>query len=238
MIKILRLDNYRDTRALYIFADLRGFSQWSKDYPAEIRELLEITYSITKHFFEATRKPEFKKKSEFKKKLVKFLGDGFFAINEYDRRGKDSLSLAVRESTNDILDFIDNFNTYIERSSLHLRHHIGIGFGVAYGHGYRFNMPGFPTDYVGAQINIAARLCKKAESSEVIFEHDLSEYLQKTLHDRVIHFLAKDDFLDLKEFPNYKVYRVTDVYQLLRRSPRYAALERLMQQIERQHGKR
>ncbi len=224
---LIPFKNYKDVSAVYIFADIRGFSKWAKEYPSEINKLLEITYSLAKDFFDQNRN------IKLKKKLVKFLGDGFFAVNEFDPKDNSTFSTAVSDSINNILDFIDNFNTHVLRSQIHSRYALGIGFGVSYGYGYRFNLPGFSTDYVGVQVNIAARLCQKADSSEVIFEYDLYNYLQEILQNRFHQLISKDEFLDFKEVKNFRVYRVTDVYQLLRKSSEYDRLERFIQEYEK-----
>ena len=42
MTNVVPFENYKVTEALYAFADLRGFSTWAKNYPDEIKKLLEI----------------------------------------------------------------------------------------------------------------------------------------------------------------------------------------------------
>ncbi len=51
MANVVPFENYKETEALYAFSDLRGFCTWAKNYPTEIKKLLEITYSLAEYFF-------------------------------------------------------------------------------------------------------------------------------------------------------------------------------------------
>ena len=223
MLKIIPFENYKDTEALYAFADLRGFGSWSKNYPAEIQKLMEITYSLAKYYFD----------DEKTKRLVKFLGDGFFSVNEFISGDDNSFSASVHTMVNDILSFLDDFNTMILNSSLHDKHSLGIGFGVTYGHGYRFHLPGYPTDYIGVQVNIASRLCSLAHHSEIVFEHDLKYNVQEVLSQRLSKLKGKEDKLNFKDLTHFKVYRVRDIYQELKKPEVYEALNTIIREVEK-----
>lgn len=222
MSNIVPFENYKETEALYAFADLRNFSTWAKNYQTEIKNLLEITYSLAKYFFNVGNR----------KKLVKFLGDGFFIVHEYLHDNKDNFSESVRTFVNDILDFIDNFNTVVQDSFLHSKYKLGIGFGVTYGYGYKFHIPGYPTDYIGVQVNIASRLCAIANPSEIVFEHDLKHIVKEVMSERLKKLNAKEEPINFKDIKNFKVYRVRDVLQELKKKEVNEAIKLIIRGLE------
>lgn len=222
MTNVVPFENYKVTEALYAFADLRGFSTWAKNYPDEIKKLLEITYSLAKYFFNDGKR----------KKLVKFLGDGFLSVHEYSHDDKDDFSAAVDTFVNDILNFIDNFNTMVQESFLHSKHKLGIGFGVTYGYGYKFHMRGYPTDYIGVQVNIASRLCNIANPSEIVFEYDLQYKVKEIMSERLKTLKAKEDTINFKDIKDFKVYRIRDIFQELKKPEAYEALQLIIKGLK------
>jgi class 3 adenylate cyclase len=221
------LDNYREVTALFIFADIRGFGNWGKQYPQEIRQLLEIEYSLARRFFDGSRK------KLHRKKLVKFVGDGFFAANEVGENTHDALTNAVIESADDILDFVGYFNKAVSDSLLHNRHGLGVGFGMSFGIGYRFNLTGFGTDYVGVPVNLASRLCSAASPSELVLEDNLGECAKEAFKERLNTLQIKPDQITVKEIDNYPVYRVQRLYEELKKPKHYVGVNKLVTTIKK-----
>jgi class 3 adenylate cyclase len=162
------LDGYRQVYALYIFGDLRGFTKWVKESESELKRLLEILYTNAQEAF--GRKEE----RAYQRRIVKFLGDGFFAVNEYDdSKGKPAVSDAFLRTFEDILSFRDSFRKEIRNANFHQRPRPFCGFGISYGAAVRFSLPGHPLDYAGGQVNLASRLCSKSEADEIFAELDI-----------------------------------------------------------------
>ena len=221
------LENYQEVTALFIFADIRGFGRWGSQYPQEIKELLEIEYSLARRFFDGSRK------KSHRKKLVKLVGDGFFAANEVGDRRTSDLTQAFTESANDILDFVGNFNEALSKTVLHDKHEIGVGFGMSYGTGYRFNLSGFGTDYIGVQVNIASRLCSVANSSELVLEYNLGDYAEDALIERLHKLRIDEDTINMKETNDFRVYRVGKLYEELKKPQHYIGVDKLVTTIKK-----
>jgi class 3 adenylate cyclase len=222
------LENYREISSLFVFADIRGFGRWGKDYPHEIKQLLEIEYSLARRFFDGSRK------KLHRKILVKVVGDGFFAANEYGNNTGGALTEAVKETADDILDFVVYFNKAVSETPLHGRHNIGVGFGMSYGIGYRFNLKGVGTDYVGVQVNLASRLCSEARPSELVLENDLGEYAKEAFKERLNTLQIEQDYITIKEIDNFPVYRVRKLYEELKKPKHYVGLNRMVTTIKNQ----
>lgn len=212
--------------ALFIFADIRGFGRWGMQYPQEIKKLLEIEYSLARRFFDGSRK------KHHRKKLVKFVGDGFFAANEVDHSDKQELTETVGQSANDILDFVGSFNTALLDTAIHDKHEIGVGFGMSFGIGYRFNLSGFGTDYVGVQVNLASRLCSVANASELVLEHNLKEYATDAVRERLHMLRIEEDLINTKDVDNLRVYRVQKIYDELKEPKHVVGLDKMVSTIE------
>jgi len=223
---IVFLENYREVTALFIFADIRGFGNWGRRYPQEIKQLLEIEYSLARRFFDGSRK------KLHRKKLVKFVGDGFFAANEVGENTHGALTNAVTESADDILDFVGYFNKAVSDTVLHDKHSIGVGFGMSFGIGYRFNLTGSGTDYVGVQVNLASRLCNAARPSELVLEADLGEYAKEAFKERLNTLQIEPDHITIKEIDSFPIYRVQRLCEELKKPKRYVGVNKLVTTIK------
>jgi class 3 adenylate cyclase len=169
------LEGYRQVYALYIFGDLRGFTKWVKQSENELKRLLEILYTNAQTAF------GMKEERTYLRRIVKFLGDGFFAVNEYDdAKGKPAVSDAFLRTFDDILSFRNSFRVEIRNANFHLRPKPFCGFGISYGPAVRFSLPGYPLDYAGGQVNLASRLCSKSEADDIMMELDIkNKYMEQ-----------------------------------------------------------
>jgi len=74
-VDVFRLENFKETASIYIFADLGGFTKWSQRHQSEVKKLTKLLYTTAVQIFGA------RKDSTFNRRLVKYLGDGSFAVN-------------------------------------------------------------------------------------------------------------------------------------------------------------
>jgi len=183
----VELLNLKEVEGFYIFGDIRGFSKWANNNLSEVAGLLEITYSLAPQIFGDSTRRDYR--------VVKFLGDGFFAVREYVGRTKVSFKKNLIKTINNMIEFKQFFLKELSSSILHEKDKLGISFGLSYGISRRFNLPGFALDYVGDKINLASRLCSLARPSDFVIEHDLKEY--------ILEFI-KDKFLDLQKSSDKK----------------------------------
>jgi class 3 adenylate cyclase len=204
MEKVISLDNYKEKTAILIFSDLRGFTPWSQRHQNEVKKLTRMFYSLAIQVFGE------RKSTTLIRRVVKFLGDGFFAVNEYDDEENESFYKSLAVSLKNIIEFVPAFYTGISQSNLHDRGEIKAGFGVSYGTSFRFNMPGRPLDYVGSKINLAARLCGIAQSSEIVIEYDLKDHICATEIGRKPNIEYRDDRVDLRGIGDTVICRITD----------------------------
>ena len=201
---VLDLSNFRETTAFYIFCDLRGFTAWSQKHQSEIKKLTTILYSLaTKVFGE-------RKDTTLLHRVVKFLGDGFFAVNEYDDEETESFLKGLLVTCESIFSFITAFNQGIRQSNLHDKGDIKVSFGLSYGASFRFNNPGHPVDFIGNKINLAARLCSVAKNSEVVAEYELKEHIKATQIGNRENIQYFDDRIVLRSIGDSVVCRIKD----------------------------
>lgn len=223
---IIDIDSYDSVADVYIFADIRGFSRWAKDYPNEIRELLRITYSAGEATFGA------KTDARFKRRVAKFLGDGFFAVQEYQDGNVAALSEAAEHSFVASARFIAAFNELTNRAAIHRRRSLGVGIGMAFGSSYRFRLPGHAFDYVGVQINLAARMCALAEKSEIVIEEDLYDHIGDEAKSVLVSPDVKLELQDIKEEKDVRVVRIQDKFQWIEKLESRGRLDDLMLRLE------
>jgi class 3 adenylate cyclase len=199
----IRLSDFTDVSALYIMSDIRGFSVWSRKNQPEIRKLTKILYSLALELF-GRRTAETRNR-----RVVKVLGDGFFAVSEYDDESDDSFLQRLTDTVGAIRSFLRVFDRAIAASNLHDRGDIKVSFGVSYGNSFRFHLPGQPLDYIGEKVNFSARLCSIAAPSEIVVEHDLAERL-RSLPRVAPGLVLTDDQVELKSYGKTRVCRATD----------------------------
>lgn len=204
MGELIDLSNYRETTALYIFCDLRGFSAWSQKHQSEIRKLTKILYSLATQVFGE------RKDTTLLHRVVKFLGDGFFAVNEYKDDDNQSFSRSLVATCNDIFSFIAALYRGIGESNLHDKGDVKVSFGLSYGPAFRFNNPGHPVDFIGNKVNLAARLCGIAASSEIAAEYELKEHIQATVIGQRQNLEFVSDRIELKSVGYIVICRITD----------------------------
>ena len=89
-----------DANAIYIFADLRGFTAWAGKYQKEVEQLLSIFYTLAVAIFGSMQQ------TKYFRRVVKFLGDGFFAVSEYPSGKREILREKLLESISEIGFFI------------------------------------------------------------------------------------------------------------------------------------
>ncbi len=199
---IKELKKIKPIKAFYIFSDIRNFSAWAKQNQPEIKDLLAILYSHAENIFTSHNK-------RYYKRVVKYLGDGFFAINEYN----DKLFLdRLLNTLQDILSFITTFKTAINKSNLHQKTDIDISFGLSFGSSIRFYLNNNKYDYAGEKINLASRLCNKAEKSELYCEIDLRGYIENNDCFKKIGITSgKKQSIEVKGYGNIDVYKLVKV---------------------------
>ncbi len=187
--------------AIYIFFDICGFTNWSKKYQLEIKDLLDITYSSAYDIFNE------KKERNYIKRVVKFLGDGFFAVNEYDDQINNDLLKSFNASISNCIDYIINFNDKKNRSNLHDKDTLGICAGISYGKSERFSLPGLSYDYAGDRINFASRLCGASSDNQIFIEKDFHQFVRyfNTTH---IDGIREEEH-ELKSFGKIKVIKLS-----------------------------
>lgn len=183
------LSELKQTQAIYIFADLRGFTNWSKTYQLDVGRLISIAYEYAYNYFGEP------KDQKYLKRVVKFLGDGFFAVQEYtDKTFKEKYI----ETLNDCIEFVRVFNETIKGNMFHDCEELKFGFGISFGTSERFNIKGMPFDYIGERVNLSSRLCSKSNGDEIIVESDLSQYTRELLEERKFEIDISEDKIDLK----------------------------------------
>ena len=147
----------------------------------ELQELLEIYYSCAEESFS-------KRDAGSTTKIVKFLGDGFFAVSEYKvGGGREELDAAFLKIFEAILAFRTSFRGRMKDATfttLGLRS----GFGMSYGASFRFNVKGHKSDYSGGQINLASRLCSVAEADQLVMESELQPCLKQIYSEFIVPF--------------------------------------------------
>ena len=199
---IKELKKIKEIKAFYIFSDIRNFSAWAKQNQPEIKDLLAILYSHAENIFNSNNK-------RYYKRVVKYLGDGFFAINEYN----DKLFLdKLLNTLQDVLSFISTFKIAIKKSKLHQKTDIDISFGLSFGSSIRFYLNNNKYDYAGEKINFASRLCNIAEKLELCCEIDLRDYIENNDCFKEIGITSgKTHNIEVKGYGNIEIYTLGKV---------------------------
>lgn len=200
------LKSEKQVDAIYIIADIRNFSEWSNNNVNEVVRLLSYTYSLAYEHFGTLER------HKYLCRVVKFLGDGFFAVREYDTDRKRSFERNLFNAIIDMEKYRNDFCNHIKTSLLHDKHLLGISFGLSYGIATRFYLSNFPFDYAGEKINLASRLCGEAQANEFCVEYDLLGHIKQ--------FVSRNDFTklnfhcedaDIKGFGQRQVIIINDI---------------------------
>jgi len=165
---LVKFESFEEANAVYTFTDVRGFTQWSRRNPGDMKRLAALIYNIADEVCES------KTDAKYRRRVVKNLGDGCFWVNEYkkDKHTRLSATTAFMQ----VVQFHHYFHESLRQSNIHGRNQLQLGFGVTYGASHRFYTRGQSIDYIGEKINLASRFCAKAEANQVVFEPDLKEY--------------------------------------------------------------
>ncbi len=201
-IRSVALRDFVESSSFYLFADIRGFTAWSHKHQSEVKHLTKVLYTVAVEVF------GHRKSSQLKQRVVKFLGDGFFAVSEYDDERPDGFYDRLHGMILAVLQFDDTFREVIQDSLLHDRSDLGVGYGLAFGPSFRFFTPGQPLDYIGSKVNLAARLCAIAGRSELICERDIRDHLHRLPPELTGWFPQETATADVKTFGNTEVWRL------------------------------
>jgi class 3 adenylate cyclase len=194
------LRNKKEITGFFVFMDLRGFTLWAESNQTEIDILLSFIYQLGFDTFGE------RKEATFPKRIVKFLGDGFFAVNEYKRNDDQDFETKMNETLKSCSLYILKFRRGISEINIHEREKIGIGFGVSYGSAIRFTIPGHPMDYSGKHVNYSARLCSKAENGEMLLEKEFDRYHMRIVLPEMYYYEEKE--IDMKSIGKYNAISI------------------------------
>jgi len=201
-----QLLNFEEVEGFYIFADIRGFSKWANNNLGEVGDLLNIMYPLAYQYFGG------RTRHKYLTRVVKYLGDGFFAVREYNGQRIKSFERNLFLSITSMINFKRSFLDELSSSILHEKDRLGIAFGLSYGKSNKFNFVGFPKDYTGDKINLSSRLCSAGKASEFVIEYDLRNYIWSIEADGYFNLISsKDTKKALKGFGNKDVFIVNEI---------------------------
>jgi class 3 adenylate cyclase len=148
-----------DVNALVLFTDARGFTSWANN-----PEVFARLDRFSRAFTEALRRafPE-------KRYFLKGLGDGAMIVREL--KGEVDSAALLRET----LPLLAQVEEEFARACVDFAHQIGhranlnLGWGAVRGPVQRLNDP---VDYVGPNVNKAARLCGIARPFGIVIDRD------------------------------------------------------------------
>ncbi|ULQ60999.1 hypothetical protein K7I13_07030 [Brucepastera parasyntrophica] len=190
-----KIQSFETRQAFYLFADIRGFTNWAGKYQLEVRDLISYIYELAYTIFGSP------KQEVLLNRVVKFLGDGFFAVKEYTPK---TFGTALEDLMEKCILFNKTFNEYIESSQFHEPKKIKFSYGISFGKTERFNIKGMSFDYIGDRINFTARLCSYGNNEQIIIDHDLIDniesFIKKSNLKNKLHF----DQIELKGFSDNK----------------------------------
>ncbi len=169
----MKLENFTNISAIFTFCDVREFTPWSKDNQMDIADMLNILYSVAIDVFGNYVLNVGDRQYVCPTGIVKFLGDGFFSVDEYELDKPGNLILELKNTIKKCVDYINRFNHEMKETTIRGSSDITVGMGISYGRGHRFNLPALSEDYVGDRVNIAAKYCSIAESNQIIIDPDI-----------------------------------------------------------------
>ncbi|HNZ26727.1 MAG TPA: adenylate/guanylate cyclase domain-containing protein [Spirochaetota bacterium] len=197
----------KEISAIYIFCDIRDFSKKIKESSDEMKKILEVYYSLALKVF-GKFGSKTREDGTFKK-IVKFIGDGFFCVNEYTDR-LDLINRKMDESIKDISNFDKKFKETITNLGLsEISLPINLGFGINYGLSSKIDINKYHTEYIGNIINVSSRLCDAAKPSGIIIRKtdDIENFInEKSLKDSFEH-----DYCDIKNGDKVEVYIAREI---------------------------
>jgi len=190
------IQNFESKEAFFLFADIRGFTLWSSKYQLDVRKLVSFIYENAYAYFGSL------KSQVLLSRVVKFLGDGFFAVREYTT---DNFELKFNSIIQRCIDYNNEFNDYIRNNRFHEPDSISFGYGLSFGSAERFNIQGMPFYYIGDRVNFSSRLCSSAEGNQIVLDNDLYENIKRFKKKNELDYKITTDIIDLKGFPNTRV---------------------------------
>jgi isopentenyldiphosphate isomerase len=149
-------------QVIVIFADIRGFTKWSE----KTKAFLYVEELISK-FYEVSR-------TSFPNTYQKRLGDGLMIVEEIP--DKPTLEKS-KEQLNKYLEKIFEITKYFEKICLDfgkdygLKTELKLGWGIVRGTIKKIQDDG-ETDYLGADVNRAARLCSIARPYGIVIDRE------------------------------------------------------------------
>lgn len=154
-------DGRASTPALILFTDIRGFTKW-----ADTTEVFAHLNAFISEFLNILRR-EFPGPT-----FLKGLGDGAMIVEELSSGGVDPPAIVARVLAT-IARVEARFSAYCDEFARSIGHQgdLRLGWGVARGEVKKFER-GNQTDYVGSNVNKAARLCELARPFGVVLDAD------------------------------------------------------------------
>jgi class 3 adenylate cyclase len=164
--------------AIYVFADMRGFTAWSDTHHDLVDQILDPTYlHAQKHF-------EKRFKGAYHARIVKVLGDGFFSVNELSL---NLLRSRLAETLDGIGGFLEDFQHTLAANHVPDGERLKWGFGISFGGAHKFvPYPNHAYDYCGTKVNLAAKLCYQARPSGIVLDADLIEAVKNLEQARIL----------------------------------------------------
>jgi class 3 adenylate cyclase len=162
---------------IIIFVDIRGFTQWS-----EATEVFQYSPELVSSFFESIQhENNFSRENFFLKKL----GDGALLIEEIRLTTPEAIPAKLGELLQKVASVNREFRESCELFSI-LRGHsatLPLGWGITRGAVNRVSSPSGEIDYLGANVNKAARLCDIARPFGIVVDAaDFWQIPEQTLY--------------------------------------------------------
>ncbi|MDR0877515.1 MAG: hypothetical protein LBN21_05640 [Treponema sp.] len=157
------LEDNETVHGIFCFVDIEGHTQWAYNSGDEkLKKLLEILYGNGFKYF---GKDKYKtvNNTKYKRRVVKFLGDGFFTVREYNNNDKANFDNNFDKMMASISEFYDRTAADIKNN---IHKDLGLKFGIAFGESKRFKV-NKRLDYIGNVINFASRLCGISGAAEI-----------------------------------------------------------------------
>jgi class 3 adenylate cyclase len=173
------LDSHRRDVAV-VFCDLRGFTAFAETAePEEVMALLREYHSCLGELVH-----------KFAGTLERFTGDGLIVLFNDPLRCEDPCLTAARlavEMRAGVRELIQGRGQLVSR--------LGFGIGIAYGYATlgRIGFEGrFDYTAIGSVVNLAARLCERAQADEILIDGKVHAEIKGAMHAEILgDFLPK-----------------------------------------------